>query len=243
MREIVVDTETTGLDPTRGDRLVEIGAVEIVNLSRTGNHFHCWINPERDMPDEAFAVHGLSAEFLAGHPVFAAHVERFLAFIAGAKLVIHNADFDMRFLNTELTAHGHPAIGAEWVIDTLALARQRHPGSPASLDALCQRYRIDNTRRVKHGALLDAELLAEVYAELRGGRQSSLLLQNLVDAPVTLLPPTARRRPHPLPPALTGAESLAHEAFVAALGTNALWRLYPEPTDVAAEVDRQLAAV
>ncbi len=182
MREIVLDTETTGLDPASGHRLVEIAGIEIVNFIPTGRHYHTYINPARDMPEDAFRVHGLSAEFLAGHMLFEAIVDEFLGFVEGAKLVIHNAEFDMRFINHELARASRPTISMEGVIDTLALARRKHPGMSNSLDALCQRYRIDNSKRVKHGALIDAEILAEVYAELLGGRQTSLGLGTSVVA-------------------------------------------------------------
>ena len=174
MREIVLDTETTGLDPLRGDRLVEIGAVEIVDKIATGRTFHVLINPERDVPEDAYRVHGHSTQFLKDKPVFAAVVEDFLAFVGDDPLVIHNAEFDTRFLNAELERMGRAALSAERIVDTLAIARRKHPGAANSLDALCDRYRIDRTRRVKHGALLDAEILVEVYCELSGGRQRSL---------------------------------------------------------------------
>src|SRR6201746_2427682 len=176
MREIVLDTETTGLDPLRGDRLVEIGCVEIINRMPTGESFHRHINPERDMPAEAFAVHGLSSEFLADKPLFAHVVEEFLEFIADAPLVIHNASFDISFINAELDRIKRPAIPRERLVDTLLLARRKHPGVSNRLDDLCSRYAIDNSRRTKHGALLDAELLAEVYVDLVGARQSQLVL-------------------------------------------------------------------
>jgi DNA polymerase-3 subunit epsilon len=176
MREIVLDTETTGLDPLRGDRLVEIGCLEIYNRMPTGQTFHVYINPERDMPAEAFAVHGLSTEFLASKPLFHEVVEDFLAFVADAPLVIHNASFDISFINAELERIKRPAIARERLVDTLLLARRKHPGVSNRLDDLCSRYAIDNSRRTKHGALLDAELLAEVYIDLIGARQSQLIL-------------------------------------------------------------------
>ena len=176
MREIVLDTETTGLDPLRGDRLVEIGCVEMYNRMPTGQSFHRHINPERDMPAEAFAVHGLSTEFLASKPLFAEVVEDFLAFIADAPLVIHNASFDISFINAELDRIKRPAIPRDRLVDTLLLARRKHPGVSNRLDDLCSRYAIDNSQRTKHGALLDAELLAEVYIDLIGARQSQLIL-------------------------------------------------------------------
>src|SRR5258707_11182137 len=176
MREIVLDTETTGLDPLRGDRLVEIGCVEIYNRMPTGQTFHVYFNPERDMPAEAFAVHGLSSEFLADKPFFADKVEEFLTFIAEAPLVIHNASFDIGFINAELDRAKLPPIPRDRLVDTLLLARRKHPGVSNRLDDLCSRYAIDNSRRTKHGALLDAELLAEVYIDLIGARQSQLVL-------------------------------------------------------------------
>jgi len=176
MREIVLDTETTGLDPLRGDRLVEVGCVELFNRMPTGQTFHRYMNPERDMAAEAFAVHGLSTEFLADKPFFHEVVEEFLAFIGDAPLVIHNASFDISFINAELDRLNRPAIPRERLVDTLLLARRKHPGVSNRLDDLCSRYAIDNSRRTKHGALLDAELLAEVYIDLIGARQSQLIL-------------------------------------------------------------------
>ena len=175
MREIVLDTETTGLDPLRGDRLVEIGCVEIFNRMPTGQTFHRYFNPERDMPAEAFAVHGLSSEFLSSKPLFAEEVDEFLAFIGDAPLVIHNASFDISFINAELDRIKRPPILRERLVDTLLLARRKHPGVSNRLDDLCSRYSIDNSRRTKHGALLDSELLAEVYIDLIGARQSQLI--------------------------------------------------------------------
>lgn len=226
MREIVLDTETTGLDPYTGHRLVEIAGVELINFIPTGKHYHTYINPERDMPDGAFQVHGLTAEFLAAHRLFAHLVDEFLDFLADAKLVIHNAEFDMGFINHELGRATRPAIGMHRVVDTLALARRKHPGAPASLDALCARYRIDNSKRVKHGALIDAEILADVYLELLGGRQTSLGLGANVFALRRDTAEVVRQRPHPLPSALTTAEHEAHLAFVATLGATSVWRSY-----------------
>jgi DNA polymerase-3 subunit epsilon len=174
MREIVLDTETTGLDPASGHRIVEIGCVELINHIRTGNYFHSYLNPERDMPREAENVHGLSSAFLADKPLFAMVAQSFLEFIGGDPLVIHNAGFDLKFLNAELDAVGLPLLDFERAIDTVFMARKKFPGQPASLDSLCKRFNIDLSARSKHGALLDAELLAEVYLELRGGRQSVL---------------------------------------------------------------------
>ncbi len=176
MREVVLDTETTGLNPTDGHRVVEIGVVEIANLIPTGRSFHVYLDPERDMPEEAFRVHGLSREFLSTQKKFAEIAEEFCAFIEDARLIAHNAEFDVRFLNAELARLDAPPIDPVNVLDTLALARQRHPGMANSLDALCARYSVDTSRREKHGALLDSLLLAEVYAELMGGRQASLQL-------------------------------------------------------------------
>ena len=176
MREIVLDTETTGLDPDAGDRIVEIGAVELLNQMPTGRTFHRYINPQRDVPAEALAVHGLSAAFLADKPVFAAVAAEFAAFVGDARLVIHNAAFDMRFLNAELGWAGQAGFAWARAVDTLELARRRFPGAVNSLDALCRRFGVDNSGREKHGALLDSELLAEVYLELMGGRQPDLVL-------------------------------------------------------------------
>ncbi|MDE2330329.1 MAG: DNA polymerase III subunit epsilon [Bradyrhizobium sp.] len=225
MREIVLDTETTGLDPLRGDRLVEVGCVEIFNRMPTGQTFHAYINPERDMPAEAFAVHGLSSEFLADKPVFADVVERFLEFIADAPLVIHNAAFDISFINAELERVKRPAVSRERLVDTLLLARRKHPGVSNRLDDLCSRYAIDNSRRTKHGALLDAELLAEVYIDLIGARQSQLILATGVrDSRVSGQGEMPRRqRSEPLAPRISEADRIAHRAFVATLGEKPIW--------------------
>jgi DNA polymerase-3 subunit epsilon len=234
MREIVLDTETTGLDPLTGDRVVEIGCVELLNRIPTGASYHVYVNPERDMPEGAFRVHGLSSEFLSTKPRFAEIADEFLDFIADDALVIHNAAFDMGFLNAELDRMGRPAIGRERVVDTLMLARRKNPGGQASLDALCQRYGIDNSRRTKHGALLDSEILAEVYLELLGGRQSTLGLSHLADRGARMGSAVARR-PTPLPPRLTPDEIAAHLAFVATLGGTPIWREYlAEPALAAA---------
>lgn len=227
MREIVIDTETTGLDPAKGDRIVEIGAMELYNLIPTGRIFHKYVNPQRDMPEEAFRVHGLSSAFLAAHPVFEEVATLFLDFIEDSQLVIHNAEFDMRFINAELALLGMPALSMERVADTLTLARRRHPGVSNSLDALCQRYGVDLSKRDKHGALLDATLLAEVYAELLGGRQATLVLESAATAirregAGDLL----RARPAPLPLRLTPQEREAHREFVASFGKTTLWARY-----------------
>lgn len=227
MREIVLDTETTGLDPLRGDRLVEVGCVEIFNRMPTGQTFHRYINPERDVPQEAFAVHGLSTEFLADKPLFATIAEEFLAFIGDAPLVIHNASFDISFINAELERVKRAAIPRERLVDTLLLARRKHPGVSNRLDDLCSRYAIDNSHRTKHGALLDAELLAEVYIDLIGARQSSLILGDTRRIEVAVQSDTPRRqRLIPLAPRVTDADREAHRAFVATLGEKAIWNGY-----------------
>lgn len=235
MREIVLDTETTGLEAYGGDRLVEIGCVEMVNRILTGNVFHVYINPQRDMPQEAFNVHGLSSEFLSDKPIFSQVADEFLEFIQNDTLVIHNAAFDIGFLNAELERLGRPTIARDRVIDTLALARRKHPGGGNRLDDLMNRYGIDSSRRVKHGALLDAELLAEVYSELLGGRQATLigLVEETTEAPRLVVEARAAHpRPIPLPPRISAAESEAHAAFVAALGEKAIWLKYAEVTAV-----------
>lgn len=227
MREIVFDTETTGLDPLRGDRVVEIGCVELLNHMPTGAVFHVYINPERDMPAEAERVHGLSAAFLADKPKFADIADDFLKFIEGARLVAHNASFDINFLNAELTRIGKPAIDNSLVIDTLVLARRRNPGARNSLDDLCARFGIDNSRRTKHGALLDSEILADVYLELLGGRQATLGLGlEHKDAVTRETRRKASPRPAPLPSRLTPEAIAAHARFVKEMGAGALWRDY-----------------
>ena len=230
MREIVLDTETTGLDPLRGDRLVEVGCIEIYNRMPTGQSFHRYINPERDMPAEAFAVHGLSSAFLADKPVFATVVDEFLEFIGDAPLVIHNASFDISFINAELDRLKRGPISRDRLVDTLLLARRKHPGVSNRLDDLCSRYAIDNSRRTKHGALLDAELLAEVYIDLIGARQSQLLLASEAsDARAGVYGETPRRqREVALSPRITDAEREAHRAFVATLGDKPIWNEFLE---------------
>ena len=227
VREIILDTETTGLDPAKGDRIVEVGAVELLNHLPTGRTFHVYINPERDMPKEAEAVHGLSSTFLRDKPVFASIVQDFMDFLGDDVLIIHNASFDMAFINAELGFLRMPSIPPERVVDTLHIARQKHPGAANSLDALCRRYDIDNSRRTKHGALLDSELLAEVYLELIGGRQTALILEASVTkraATVVAAQQIAYQRPAPLPSRLTDEERAAHAAFVTDLGEHALWK-------------------
>ncbi|MDF1728986.1 MAG: DNA polymerase III subunit epsilon [Sulfitobacter sp.] len=225
MREIVLDTETTGFDPETGDRIVEIGAVELMGHMPTGRTYHQYINPERAMPQEAFEVHGLGDDFLSDKPKFAQVGRAFVDFIGDAKLVIHNAAFDIKFLNAELRWMGMPNIPWDRAIDTLEIARKRFPGSPASLDALCRRFGIDNSSRTLHGALLDSEILAEVYLELIGGRQPDFALSS---RPEPRLGETAQGwtpppRPAPLPPRLSDQEAAAHAAFVEKLGDDALW--------------------
>lgn len=223
MREIVLDTETTGLSPKAGHRIVEIGCVELLNHVPTGAHYHVYINPERDMPDEAFRVHGLSDAFLADQPVFATVVGDFLDFITDAPLVIHNAEFDMGFLNAELKLLGFPALPMTRSVDTVRLARSKFPGAQASLDALCRRFGIDNSARTKHGALLDAELLAEVYLELIGGRQPGFGLTGDREntGPVDAAPVERTARP-PRPHAPSASELAAHREFIARL-QNSIW--------------------
>ena len=229
MREIVLDTETTGLDPLRGDRLVEIGCVEIFNRMPTGQTFHRYINPQRDVPREAFEVHGLSTEFLADKPLFSSVVDDFLGFVGDAPLVIHNASFDIGFINAELEKVARAAIPRERLVDTLLLARRKHPGVSNRLDDLCSRYAINNSHRTKHGALLDAELLAEVYIDLIGARQSQLILAEQVQVHVGASADAPRRqRTEPLLPRLTAAELAAHEAFIATLGEKAMWSEFAE---------------
>ncbi|QIK39815.1 DNA polymerase III subunit epsilon [Pontivivens nitratireducens] len=232
MREIVLDTETTGLDPLSGDRVVEIGAVELLNHMPTGRTYHQYINPERDMPVEAFNVHGLSIEFLSDKPVFKQIGQEFLDFVGDSKMVIHNAAFDMKFLNAELKWMGLPGLPPAQATDTLAIARSRFPGAQNSLDALCRRFGIDNSARTKHGALLDSEILAEVYLELVGGRQPDFTL-SVVRGDMSedganrdWTPPP---RPTALPPRITEAERLAFDGFVQKLGENAFWNDFSTP--------------
>ena len=227
MREIVLDTETTGLDPVDGHRIVEIGAVELLNHMPTGRTYHQYINPERSVPKEAFDVHGIGDDQLRDKPVFARIGGAFLDFIGDARLVIHNAAFDLKFLNFELSKANLPTLSAARAIDTVMIARQKFPGSPASLDALCRRFGVDNSMREKHGALLDSEILAEVYLELIGGRQPGLTLSDASDsrqrATETSEAWRARPRPEPLVPRLTPAEQAAHAVFVAGMGDSAIW--------------------
>ncbi|MCB1348654.1 MAG: DNA polymerase III subunit epsilon [Maritimibacter sp.] len=244
MREIVLDTETTGFDAKTGDRMVEIGAIELYNHMPTGNTYHQYINPERDMPQGAFEVHGLGPDLLTppraaengevtlrDKPVFRDIARAFLDFIGDAKLVIHNAKFDVPFLNAELSWINLPQIPMERAIDTLDIARKKFPGSPASLDALCRRFGIDNSHRTLHGALLDSEILAEVYLELIGGRQPGLVLApvargNRASDPAQGGDWRPKPRPAPLASRLTKEEAAAHAAFVDGMGDGALWKKY-----------------
>lgn len=234
MREIVLDTETTGLDPRNGDRVVEIGCVELVNHIPTGQTFHVYINPERTMPRGAYDVHGLSDDFLKDKPLFREVANEFASFIEDAKLVIHNASFDVAFLNAEFARLSMPQIINDRVVDTLMLARRRHPAGPNSLDALCARYGIDNSRRTRHGALLDSELLAEVYVELIGGKQAALGLTVQSSTPPErtsgAIAVTVLERPASLAPRLTAEEIAAHESFVTKLGEGAIWLKYRSKT-------------
>jgi DNA polymerase III subunit epsilon len=227
MREIVLDTETTGLDPLDGHRLVEVGCVELVNRIPSGQTFHAYFNPQRGMPAEAFAVHGLSEEFLKDKAFFAEMADDLIAFLGDAPLVIHNAAFDLGFLNAEFERAGRPLIARERMVDTLLIARRKHPGGSNRLDDLCVRYAIDNSRRTKHGALLDAELLAEVYVELIGARQAQLVLSQATTSGQAIGEPIiVRERGVPLAAVITAEERAVHRAFIATLGDNAIWRDY-----------------
>jgi DNA polymerase-3 subunit epsilon len=225
MREIVLDTETTGLDPGTGDKIVEIGAVELWNHLPTGKTFHKYLNPERNMPEEAQAVHGLTEDFLRDKPLFSQIVDDFLRFIKDSKLIIHNASFDMKFINAELELAKKSKLSGDIAIDTLSIARKKFPGSPASLDALCRRFNIDNSARTLHGALLDSEILAEVYLELIGGRQPDFGLSDINTNDNKKLEENRQttKRPEPLKKRLTEEEEKAHSAFVKKLGENSVW--------------------
>jgi DNA polymerase-3 subunit epsilon len=227
MREIVLDTETTGLDPYQGDRLVEIGCIELVNRFPTGKTFHWYFNPERDMPEAALRIHGLTSEFLRDKPKFADKVDELIAFLGDAPLVAHNAMFDLGFINAELDRVGHAQVSRERMVDTLLIARRKHPGAANRLDDLCVRFGIDNSHRAKHGALKDAELLAEVYIELVEARQATLVLSQA--AGPTIVPGAiivVRERPAPLPTRLTDEDRAAHRRFIETLGDGAIWRDY-----------------
>jgi DNA polymerase-3 subunit epsilon len=228
MREIVLDTETTGLDPAEGHRMVEIGCIEIVHQIPTGAVFHTLINPERDVPDDAFRVHGHSTEKLSLQPLFADVAPDFLAFIGDDPLVIHNAEFDIKFINAELARLGAEPIAPSRIVDTLAIARRKHPGAPNNLDALCDRYHIDRSRRVRHGALLDAEILVEVYGELLGGRQKSLVFAAPRAEARAAVRSVSRaiNRARIVGPLITDAERAAHARYVESFGEHAIWRRY-----------------
>lgn len=229
MREIVLDTETTGFEPSEGHRIVEIGAIELLNHVPTGRTYHQYINPERAMPKEAFDVHGLGDDFLRDQPTFAQIAAAFVDFIGSdSTLVIHNAAFDMKFLNAELGWAGHPVMPMDRALDTVAMARRKFPGAPASLDALCRRFGIDNSAREKHGALLDSELLAEVYLELIGGRQPDFALSVTTETVGTVTTEVWRPKPRPmsLAPRLTPEEAEAHRAMIAGLGDTAIWKRF-----------------
>ena len=226
MREIVFYTETTGLDPLAGDRLVEIGCIELFNRFPTGKTFHGYFNPERDMPESALKIHGLTIDFLKNQPLFARRVGELIDFLGDAQLVAHNAMFDLAFLNAELERAGYQAVGRDRIVDTLLIARRKHPGAPNRLDDLCNRYAVDNSRRTKHGALLDAELLAEVYVELIGARQAQFILSQAPAIVATGQIIAVRERPMLLPSRLTADVRAAHRRFIASLGENAVWRDY-----------------
>ncbi len=228
MREIVFDTETTGLDPYQGHRLVEIGCIELINRFPTGRTFHRYLNPERDMPQEAFAIHGLSSDFLKSQPMFVDIAQELLAFIGEAALIAHNATFDLNFLNAELERIKQGAISRDRLVDTLLLARRKYPGGSNRLDDLCVRFGIDNSRRTKHGALLDAELLAEVYVELVEARQAQLGLVAMPAVPILASDSAVslKVRLIPLRPSITAAERAAHSALIAELGPKAIWNDY-----------------
>jgi DNA polymerase III subunit epsilon len=232
LREIVIDTETTGLDPQEGHRLIEVGCVELVNRMPSGRFFHRYINPDRDVPATAMAIHGISAEFLADKPRFTEIADELLAFMGEAPLVAHNAMFDLAFLNAELERSGKQTLSYTRLIDTLLLARRKHPAGPNRLDDLCARYAVDSSRRTRHGALLDAELLAEVYLELIDARQAQLVLHDPQRALEVAFPAavTIGPRPQSLPPLLSQSERDAHLSFIVTLGEDAIWRDYlPRP--------------
>lgn len=239
LREIVLDTETTGLDAQKGDRLIEIGCIELLNRIPSGREFHAFINPEREVPAAAQAVHGISTDFLRDKPLFAKVAKDFLSFIGADVLVIHNAQFDIGFINMELMRIGETAISFERVIDTLQIARRKHPAGPNTLDGLCKRYGIDNSKRIKHGALMDSLLLAEVYVELIGERQATLGLGakggDAAQARTSGTTRRAQQRPKALPSRLTPALEADHRAFVETLGPKAIWKRYMDETEISRE--------
>jgi len=227
MREIVLDTETTGMDPAKGDKMVEIGCIELVNHIPTGRTYHQYINPERDVPAEVVAVHGLTYERLKKEPTFGEVVGDFLDFLGDdSKLVIHNAAFDMKFINAEIKTYGFASIDPKRVIDTLDIARLKFPGSPANLDALCRRFNVDNAGRTLHGALLDSELLAEVYLELLGGRQRGLMIDEAPKKEMSEIGGSTKERPYREPRdfAVSEEEAAAHQAMIEALGEAVIWK-------------------
>ena len=230
MREIVLDTETTGFNADGDDKIIEIGCVELINYIPSGENYHIYINPKRDVPIEAQNVHGITTEFLKDKPLFREVADDFLEFIQGDRLIIHNASFDVGFLNAELKRVRRPLIEMSRVLDTLALARRKHPAGPNSLDALCRRYNIDNSNRTYHGALLDSELLAEVYLELSGQRQANLELANEKKSSDEFAPTlgtvTVRKREKELPSRLSEEEITAHETFLNTYKTEPLWNKY-----------------
>ena len=224
VREIVLDTETTGLDPKTGDRIVEIACEELLNSVATGNNFHVYLDPERDVPQEAFRVHGLSKEFLTGKPKFSHIVEEFYAFIGQSRLIIHNAEFDVKFLNSELAKCGHRPLMMDRVVDTLAIARRKHPGASNSLDALCTRYKVDNSKRTKHGALLDAEILADIYVELTGGRQTVFALTEVQRQATNRHEPNVPiSRDHAIDLVIEKTDLVAHAKLVREMSDKAFW--------------------
>jgi DNA polymerase III subunit epsilon len=231
MRELILDTETTGLDPKTGDRVLELACVELINYIPTGNFWHWYFNPERDIPKAATDVHGLTAAFLADKPLFSARAQEIIEALGDAQLIIHNAPFDIGFLNHEFGRLGLPPLSMDRVTDTLQLARRKHPGSPNNLDALCRRYGIDNSSRTKHGALLDCELLADVYLRLIGAEQAGLNFAPESTNADLVAETTAQTRPAPLPSLLSPEEAAAHAEFVASFGEKAIWRRYLQKED------------
>ena len=233
MRELVLDTETTGLDPKDGHRIIELACVELINYIPTGVSHHWYFNPQRDVPKAATDVHGLTAQFLADKPLIGDVAHEIVEALGDARLIIHNAPFDMGFLNHEFGRLGLAPLSMERVTDTLALARRKHPGSPNNLDALCRRYGIDNSTRTKHGALLDSELLADVYLRLIGAEQAGLNLTSGAEAGAVEAVIAVQVRPEPLPPLLSPEEEAAHAAFVASMGEKAIWNQYPRKDETA----------
>jgi DNA polymerase-3 subunit epsilon len=226
VREVIFDTETTGLDPTGGDRIIEIAAIEILNDKITDKIFHVYVDPQRDVPDSAFKVHGISREFLIDKPIFSNIIDEFINFIGDDPLIAHNAEFDLKFINEELRRAGRPVLENNLIIDTLALARQKHPGAANSLDALCARYGIDRSRRTKHGALIDTEILAEVYLELKCGRQKSLSFSVQKDARKIEHFGLRTIRMHPLIHEITSVEDTHHQEFIESWNSKSLWEEY-----------------